>query len=164
MRNALAVLSAALIVGASAATTATATVNWATSSSPQSVTGYSSWAKTYGTWDAVKGTSGSYDTVRSYMPAAYYKYYDADNHTVYVRTSTNVTAGSSIISSTSSASSHDNVYSNAWTAFRSRPSSTMSMQFNGSVKVTTGVHTCLDVPFRIDPCSSAKMVSEYLNL
>ncbi len=68
-----------------------AAIAYATAQSPQYVSGHGSWARSYGTWDAYKSSN---QTVRSRLSTSYYRYMDADNHTVYVkRVSQLVTAG-----------------------------------------------------------------------
>jgi hypothetical protein len=124
-----------------------AAVSYATKSSPLSVSGYGSWGKTYGDWTATRSSSTK---IRSYLSSAYYRYKDADNHTVYAKMNTTVPGHGE----TNKQTSHDNVY-DAWTAFRSRPSVDLYPNTSGTVSVQAGVRTCLDVPWRTDPCSSS---------
>jgi len=122
-------------------------VTYASQASPQTVSGYGSWGKGYGSWNA---TRTSTTTIRSYLASAYYRYKDADDHTVYSNLSTTVPGHGD----TENHTSHDNVY-DAWTAFRSRPSVNLYPTTSGTVSVKAGVKTCLDVPWRTDPCSSS---------
>lgn len=140
----IALLLAALVaapVGSAAA------VSYASKSSPLSVSGYGSWGKTYGNWNASRSSSTK---IRSYLSSAYYRYKDADDHTVYATMNTTVPGHAELNNETS----HDNVY-NAWTAFRSRPDVSLYPSSSGTAAVRAAVRTCLDIPWRSDPCSSS---------
>jgi hypothetical protein len=127
------------------------TMAFATSSSPQYVSGYGSWANAYGNWTGARISSTGFI---SRLSSGYYKYFDADNHTVYVRLQSNVSS----IDGGDSHSSHDNVYSSSYTSFRSLPSHSLQSPYTPSV-LRGNVWTCLDIPFRFDPCSSRATMS-----
>lgn len=125
-------------------------VSYATLSSPQYVSGYDSWARTYGDWTASRASSTK---VRSYVTAARYRYFDADNHTTYINLRT-ASPGSADLNTHSS---HDNVSSGAWASFRTVPSTDLypSALAGAAVRVDATVQTCLDIPLRPDVCSAA---------
>lgn len=154
-----ALLGVSLLVPAGSA----GAIVWATSSSSQYVSGYGSWARSYGNWDAVRKTNTSTSkTIRSYATSAYYRYFDADNHSAYVALNTSVPSRDSGWAH----SSHDNGYvPGTWLAFRSKPSVTLDIvpSFRGTLTVNAGIRTCLDIPFRPDSCSSTKYLSKYVN-
>ncbi len=124
-----------------------AAVSYNSQASPQYVSAYGSWGKGYGAWNATRSSS---TTIRSYLSSAYYRYKDGDDHTVYTNMSTTAPGHGD----TNNHTSHDNVY-DAWTAFRSRPSVLLYPTTSGTVTVKAGMKTCLDVPWRTDPCSSS---------
>lgn len=133
---------------------AAATYTYASSSAPQYVSGYGSTARTYGKWDITKPSSTA---VRSKLVSTYYRYTDGDNHTVYAVLYTDVSGGFPATNGSTS-SSHDNVVSSSWTSFRSLPNHTVSA--TTAIRSATGnIRSCLDVPFRTDPCSSFKSPS-----
>lgn len=139
------------VVAALGITSATAALgaSYATSSAPQTVSGYGSTARSYGNWKASRISASQ---VRSQLTTAYYKYTDAHNHTVYVKMDTQVAPGSGSINN---ATSHDNIVSGSWTAFRSRPSATLwPATQGGTAEVQAVIVTCLDIPARPDVCSS----------
>lgn len=139
------------IVAVAGITSATAAlgVSYASSGAPQTVSGYGSTARSYGNWQASRLSASQ---VRSQLTSAYYKFVDADDHTAYVRMDTQVAPGSASIGN---GTSHDNVVSGSWSAFRSRPSVTLWPSTQGGVVTVQAVFvTCIDVPARPDVCSS----------
>lgn len=153
-----ALLGASLLIPAGSA----ASVAWASASKPLRVDGYGSWSETYGNWEAVRKTNTSTSkTIRSYASTAFYRYFDADDHTTYVALNTSVPSRDT----GSAHSSHDNSYrAGTWFAFRTRPSVTLEIdpRFRGTLTVNAGIRTCLDIPFRPDSCSSTKYLSKYV--
>lgn len=150
----IAVVLAAILASASSASALTRA--YASASSPQSMSGYGSSASTYGTWFITKRDSSS---IASSLSAASYRYTDADNHTVYVDLNSYAyRAANSTFANLSKQSSHDNIVSGAWSAFRSRPSVVLSIMTSGTISVSGGIKTCLDVPLRTDPCSAVTVL------
>jgi len=138
-----------VLVGAPIASAAT--IAFATVGSPEYVSGYGSWANAYGNWTGSRVSSTS---LSSRLSTGYYKYFDAADHTVYVHLDS-AASGSYYASSDSS---HDNIYSSSYTAFRSLPSHSLASSSNPALVKGT-VSTCLDVPWRFDPCSGGNTVS-----
>jgi hypothetical protein len=132
-----------------------AALAYASSAAPLSVSAYGSTTRSYGNWTATSGND-----VRSYLTSSYYKFTDADDHTAYVRLyshSSHATPGWGVGRETS----HDNVISSSWTAFRTRPSVTLSVSPR-AVTITSHTAACLDIPIRPDECGQYKALS--LNL
>jgi hypothetical protein len=125
---AMAVMLSIACIAPAASGAATA---YATAQSPQYVSGYGSWARSYGSWDAYKSSS---QTVRSRLASSYYRYMDADNHTVYVKfvSQAGIHAGAGNTNT-------GNAVGSSWTSFTSRPSFTLYPQETGSVKVTASI-------------------------
>lgn len=137
-----------------------ATVAYATKSSPQTITSYGTTGKTYGYWDASKSSTTA---IRSYYPSAYYWYNDADDHTIYVKSLSFASQNGHDIASTGGSTNHGNVYG-AWTRFSSVPNSTMSISgWSGTIVTRANTYTCLDVPWRTDPCTVSIQKRESLN-
>ncbi|TFH72117.1 hypothetical protein [Cellulomonas sp. HD19AZ1] len=122
---------------------------YATSGSPQTVSAHGSTARSYGNWSATRVSSTQ---LTSLLTTAYYRYNDADNHTVYV--TMNSAAPNSF--SMNVHSSHDNVVSGSWSSFRSRPSASLHpTPITQRARVEAAVKTCLDVPLLPDACSGS---------
>lgn len=144
-------ISAISVAAPSAAAVSTA---YASPSSPQTVSGYGSWAKTYGNYTVTRLSATS---ARATLSSNYYKYYDSDNHTVY--TYMGATGNGAWTTSGTGESSHDNTYSSSWTSFRTRPSKQVNATAGPLTTVNGTVITYLDVPWRSDPASSTKYLS-----
>lgn len=123
---------------------------YATSGTPQKVEGYGSFGRTHGEWDAKR--VGSDFESRTWR--AKYRYVDADDHTIYVR----LNSWAGVLPSKEAQSSHDNKISSAWTDFRWGALHKVSR--SGLSKANVEVRTCLDVPWRTDPCSAKKSLSK----
>ncbi len=134
---------------------------FASSTSPLTVSGYGSWGKSYGSWTV---TRGSGTAVRSYLPTAFYRYDDSDNHTVYVKLTTEVgKAGSGYFDRVAEVHlGHENTVSSRWTSFRKKPTANLDALKNRGIIATGGVVTCLDIPFRADPCGTLGLRSVIL--
>ncbi|WP_207204609.1 hypothetical protein [Sanguibacter massiliensis] len=126
---------------------------YATTSSPQTVKGFGSSASTFGEWDATK-VGGDFES-RTWRTK--YKIVDADDHKVYVRLSS---WAYSLVEIGEVHTSHDNKVSGSWTDFRWAALDRMNRW--GASKVSGSLATCLDVPWRSDPCSSNKTHSKKL--
>lgn len=127
-------------------------VTYATSSSPQTVSGYGSTARTHGNWTATRVSSSQ---VRSSLTTASYRYTDADNHTVYVTMNTAAPNSTAM----NIHSSHDNVVSSSWTSFRTRPSANLyPTPITSKARVEGAIQTCLDIPARPDVCSGSSAI------
>lgn len=125
-------------------------VGFGSSASPLKVSGYGSSGSAYGNWNAAKsGTT----LVATRDTTGYYKYTDADDHTVYLVLDTR--AQGALFGQRTAYSSHDNVSQTAsWNAFRALPSTTVSTGNNAGASVTAYHTLCLDVPLRADPCGA----------
>jgi hypothetical protein len=147
-RRAGAMVSLSLVAVLSGPAALAASGAWGTSSDPQSVSGYGSWGKAYGNWSGTKVSSGKFN---SKLSSGYYKFFDADDHTVYTSLSSNVSSIDGDVTETS----HDNVYSSSWSAYRSRPNHNLNSPYTPTTMKAT-IRTCLDIPVRSDPCSAVK--------
>lgn len=131
-----------------------ATQNWvyASASSPQFVSGYGSWAKTYGT---LKVSRLSNTSARVSLVSTYYKYYDSYDHKVYV--SMQYKADKPMGSAGGAETNHGNLYRGVWTVFGTLPSK-VAWSESSAKKLHTiegSASTCLDIPARFDPCAGA---------
>ncbi|WP_433531081.1 hypothetical protein ACQPYA_02875 [Micromonospora sp. CA-263727] len=146
---------AAIVAPAQAAPKGT-WVNWNSSSSPLTVTGYGSTARGYGKWRVVDNSQGT----RSYT-SGYYWYSNADNHKKYGWMMTQSNSGlcvapqytscsSSYYNYTSNESSHSNTTGGQWLDFSTRVDP-------GGSYARAQQKVCLDVPVRSDPCSGATL-------
>lgn len=125
--------------------------NYASQSAPLSVSGYGSWATTYGTMSTIRT---GVNAAQVKMTSAYYKYYDADDHTVYI--AMGYSADAPLGDAGIVESSHDNVYpSSSWTMFLARPSIIAHGAPGASqlYEVDGTVSSCIDVPWKFDPCA-----------
>jgi|GEM_PF-923464 len=147
-----------LLFCVSAATASSAvTASYATSTSPQVASGYGSTARTYGTWVASKKSATS---VSSSLSAAYFRFINADNHKAFVELNTIVQRpASNDFVNLAKTSSRETKVSGSWSAFGTPPSVSLPINTSGTLNVSAGVKTCVDVPFRTDPCSSVTVRS-----
>lgn len=149
-------VTASVVVGLVAPTATAVTKTFATAASAQSVSAYSSTGKSYGTWVGYDRT----DTTIYTGLDAKYKFVDADNHKVYTQfhlSAKGRTSGASW--SGGDDSSHESTVSNSWRAFSSKAQRMEPMKTAGTIDATVTVHTCLDVPWRVDPCSTTKKIT-----
>lgn len=150
------VFAALALVAVVAPAASAVTSTYATGTSPQYASGYGSEVRSYGTWVIYDRTES---TVYSGL-SAYYKYSDADNHKAY--TSLNVTGKSRTSGATfnyTDDSSHENIVSGAWSTFSSPAQMMFGFGTAGITDSTGAVKTCLDIPWRFDPCSTTKTIS-----
>lgn len=155
-RLASTLLATALTVAIVIPTASAVTVTYAASSSPQTVTGYGSTGKSYGTWVAYDRTESTIYTGLT----ARYRFVDADNHKVYTEFDLSAKGRTSGASwSGGDQSSHESTVSGVWRAFSSPAQRMEAMNTAGVIDASASVRTCLDVPWRIDPCSSSKKIT-----
>lgn len=148
--------AAAVVVGIVAPTASAVTKTYASSGAPQTVKGYGSTGKSYGTWVGYDRTE---TTIYTGLDAKY-KFVDGDNHKVYTEFSLSAKGRTSGASwSGGDASSHESTVSSAWRSFSSQAQRMEPMKTAGTIDATVTVNTCLDVPWRIDPCSTTKKIT-----
>lgn len=152
-RAGTALVATTVTLGLVAPTASAVTKTYATSTTPQTVTGYSSTGESYGTWVGYDRTK---TTIYTGLDARY-KFVDADNHSIYTQfhlSAKGRTSGASW--SGGDASSHESTVSSSWRSFSSKAQRMEPMNTAGTIDATVTVQTCLDIPWRRDTCSKTR--------